>query len=141
MIGALTESSGTHRWHTMTLSASSFASPSYLFKNRFGVFYFRSRIPKTIQTKYQIKQTEIKKSLRTKDHRQALNYARRMWVQMEDSDYEQKLRELDNNIYDYEENLELQKRLLNKFKRVRDDGHSDEKKRLRMIQNKKRLIG
>ena len=59
--------------------------PSYLFQNRFGVYYFRCRIPNDVRKEYHSKKTEIRKSLRTKDYRTALNCARRLWVQMDDN--------------------------------------------------------
>ena len=59
--------------------------PSYLFQNRFGVYYFRCRIPNDVKKEYHSNKTEIRKSLRTKDFRTALNCARRLWVQMTDN--------------------------------------------------------
>jgi hypothetical protein len=40
-------------------------SPSYLHKNRYGIFHFRCRIPSSIREKYNLKKVEVRKSLRT----------------------------------------------------------------------------
>ena len=78
-IGAL---GGTHRWYTMSC-----ASPIFISQNRFGTYYFRCRIPQCIKSKYQTTKAEVKKSLGTKDYRQAINSARRLWVTMIDNDF------------------------------------------------------
>lgn len=62
-------------------------SPVFIFQNRFGTYYFRCRIPKSIKNEYQTKKAEIRRSLSTKDYRTALNSARRLWVNMIDNDF------------------------------------------------------
>ena len=63
------------------------ASPVFIFQNRFGTYYFRCRIPKHIKNNYQTTKTEVRRSLATKDYRQAINSARRLWVTMIDNDF------------------------------------------------------
>lgn len=64
-----------------------YASPTFLFQNRFGTYYFRCRIPQSVKSKYQTKKAEVRKSLSTKDYRTALELARRLWVHMFDNDF------------------------------------------------------
>ncbi len=73
--------------HTGGTQMGSYA-PSYLFKNRFGIYYFRVRIPKRIRAQHNIHKTEIKKSLRTKNRAEALCLARNWWVEMARTDYQ-----------------------------------------------------
>lgn len=87
--------------HTGGTQMGSYA-PSYLFKNRFGIFYFRVRIPKRIREQHNLHKTEIKKSLRTKNRSEALCLARNWWVEMARTDYETMmagLQEVEDAIY------------------------------------------
>jgi hypothetical protein len=98
------------------------SSPSYLFKNRFGIYYFRCRIPDDIRNTYHINKIEIRKSLGTKNYRDALQRARRVWVQMVDSDYMQKLREIDRG----SEEIDEGERLLSIFNEIQQNGFKEE---------------
>jgi len=64
--------------------------PSYLTSSRHGVYYFQIRIPQERQFLYSGR-TLFRKSLRTKNHRDALYLAQRWWLRMKESnfDYEQ----------------------------------------------------
>jgi len=53
----------------------SFNSPSYLYRNRHGVFYFRVVIPKGLRHYFTHKR-EIKRSLRTENMHVAIKLAR-----------------------------------------------------------------
>ncbi len=61
-------------------------SPSYLHKNRYGIFHFRCRIPISIRKKYDLKKVEIRKSLGTGNRAEALRLSRIMWVKLEQSE-------------------------------------------------------
>jgi hypothetical protein len=58
-------------------------APSYLWKNRYGVFYFRLIIPSEKCYKHHLKR-EIKKSLRTTNRQEAIAKARVLKVQLDD---------------------------------------------------------
>ena len=62
-------------------------SPSYLHKNRYGIFHFRCRIPISIRKEYNLKKVEIRKSLGTGNRTEALRLSRILWVEMEKTDY------------------------------------------------------
>lgn len=57
----------------------SFSSPTYLYCNRHGVFYFRVVIPVEFR-KYFIHKREIKRSLKTENKHLALKLARKYMV-------------------------------------------------------------
>lgn len=78
-------------------------SPSYLHKNRYGIFHFRCRIPISIRKKYDLKKVEIRKSLGTGNRTEALRLSRIMWVKLEQSDY---------IMNDFEADMERHDRLL-----------------------------
>ena len=59
-------------------------APAYLWKNRFGVFYFRLIIPPETCYKHGLKR-EVKKSLRTTNRQQAIALARTLKVQLEET--------------------------------------------------------
>jgi hypothetical protein len=63
-------------------------TPSYLFKNRFGIYYFRVRVPSHLKQKHGIIKTEIRKSLRTSNRSEALAYARKMWVSLSEKEFQ-----------------------------------------------------
>ena len=93
-------------------------APSYLFKNRFGIYYFRVRIPKRIREQHDLHKTEIKKSLRTKNRSEALCLARNWWVEMARTDYETvmaDLQEVENAIYREDKLLAEGRALLKKL--------------------------
>ncbi|WP_028582314.1 site-specific integrase [Desulfogranum japonicum] len=99
--------------------------PSYVFKNRFGVFHFRARIPKDIREKYHIKKEVIQKSLRTKDQRTAMNLARVLWVKMSENNW---LDEIEDKCAQDEQELAKGRRLyheLNKIANRTDSLQSD----------------
>ena len=52
--------------------------PSYLAQNVFGVYYFRIAVP--LKVRKIIGKRELRKSLRTKNRKQAISLARRMAV-------------------------------------------------------------
>ncbi len=60
---------------------------SYLFLSRHGIYYFRCRIPLDIRRKYNIRQSEIRKSLHTSNRREAIRKAMRMWVEYSDNNF------------------------------------------------------
>lgn len=60
------------------------SAPSYITKNRLGIFYFQYVIPSIIYHPINIQKKKVfRKSLRTRDRRQALRMARIMWLIME----------------------------------------------------------
>lgn len=92
--------------------------PSYLFKNRFGVFHFRARIPENVRTRYQLTKKVIQKSLNTKNRREALDLARRWWVKMTDIDW---ILDLERKIEIYDEKLLEGRRIHSELKAITDD--------------------
>jgi hypothetical protein len=54
--------------------------PSYLHKNRWGIYHFRMSVPKNQRDK--VGKTEIKKSLKTRDPRLALHRVRIMTTEL-----------------------------------------------------------
>lgn len=63
--------------------------PSYLHRNRYGIYYFRSRIPTNIRKKYSLKQAEIRRSMKTTNRSLALSRARSFWVYLEQNEWQQ----------------------------------------------------
>lgn len=55
-------------------------SPTYLIRNRFGIYYFRIRIPKDIKHFYPNNKQELKRSLNTDSRRKAERRARNFWL-------------------------------------------------------------
>ncbi len=55
--------------------------PSYLRRSRHGIYYFRMAVPRALQEKWR-GATEIKRSLGTKDLRQALLLARNLAISL-----------------------------------------------------------
>jgi len=53
-------------------------TPSNIFKNRIGIYYFRDRVPYGLKQKHGITKTEIRKSLRTSNRSEALSCSRKM---------------------------------------------------------------
>ncbi len=60
--------------------------PSYVSKSRHGIYYFRCRIPLSVRNKYNLSKAEIKKSLHTSNHSDAVKKARRLWIELIDED-------------------------------------------------------
>ena len=60
-------------------------SPSYITRNRFGIFIFQWRVPQALRRRQPHLPQLIRRSLRTRDRRVALREARRLIVAMEDS--------------------------------------------------------
>ena len=63
-------------------------SPSYITKNRLGIYILQVRVPSNILLARPSTKPIIRKSLRTRNRRVALRHARRMIVQMEESNFE-----------------------------------------------------
>ena len=56
--------------------------PRYLFKNRFGIYYFRIRISEAVRTSSGVTRAELRYSLRTRNRSTAIFLARKAWVAM-----------------------------------------------------------
>ena len=92
--------------------------PSYLFKNRFGVFHFRARIPENIRARYQLSKKVFQKSLNTKNRREALDLARRWWVKMTDIEW---ILDLERKIEIHDEKLLEGRRIYYELKAITED--------------------
>ncbi len=64
---------------------------SYLVKNRLGIFYLQLRIPKHIRDNDPELKPLVRKSLRTRNRREALRLARKLVVWMEDNDFQKNI--------------------------------------------------
>jgi len=64
------------------------SSPSYLTKNRFGVFILQVRVPVRIRQNRPDVKPLIQRSLRTRNRREALRSARKIVVWMEDNEFD-----------------------------------------------------
>jgi len=74
-----------------------FKNPSYITKNRLGIYYFQLRVPKQFCQNNPHLPPLIRKSLGTRNRREALRLARKMVVLMENTDYRQTLSAIDEN--------------------------------------------
>ncbi len=90
----------------------SFSNPSYLYQSRHDIYYFRVRIPKFIQNKYHISRKEFRNSLKTRCYSTALSKARRLWVELEDTDYMMKPEGHERELWEENEGRKLLKELL-----------------------------
>ena len=61
-----------------------FKAPSYLWKNRFGIFYFRVVIPEDLCYVHNLKR-DVRKSLHTTNRKEALSLARVLKVQFDEA--------------------------------------------------------
>lgn len=64
---------------------------SYVVKNRLGIYYLQLRIPKHIRDNRPDLKPPIRKSLRTRNRRDALRFARKLVVWMEDNDFQKSI--------------------------------------------------
>jgi len=89
-------------------------NPTYLFKSRHGIYYCRVRIPLSIKKQYNTPCNEVKRSLRTRNYSEALKGARRLWVELERTDFtmNDKCQELEQAQRDSSEGRQLLKRFL-----------------------------
>ena len=62
-------------------------NPSYITKNRLGIYIFQYRIPKHIRDFHPNLKKLIRKSLKTRNRQEALRLARKLAVMMEDKNY------------------------------------------------------
>ncbi len=78
------------------------SAPTYLVKNHNQIYYFRFVIPKDLQHHFPNHKREIRKSLKTRNRRYALQEARKLWVAMQTN-----IDEIESEIDDLEEGLIL----------------------------------
>ncbi len=97
-------------------------SPSYLFQNQFGVYYFRCRIPISIRREFNLPKTEIKKSLRVTNRREALQLARILWVDMAKNKFmsKEEYNDISNDIHKQDEMLVTGRELLSELNKIHD---------------------
>ncbi len=88
-------------------------NPTYLYKSRHGIFYLRVRIPLSVKKQYNTAKNEIKRSLNTRNYSVALKAARRLWVELEKTDYT--MNDLDIEIETFEQNAYEGRQLLKRF--------------------------
>jgi len=60
-------------------------NPTYLLRSKEGIYYFRLRLPIGLRSMYPRLPSEVRRSLKTRDHRSALDHARRLWCAMSGS--------------------------------------------------------
>ena len=95
--------------------------PSYLTKNRFGIYYLQLRVPLHIRQNRPGCQKLIRKSLRTRNRREALRLARRLVVWMEQNKYE-KLDEWEAQLRDEDMRLHVGLPIFHKLQQVEAAG-------------------
>ena len=87
-------------------------NPSYLCQSRHGIYYFRTRIPLCIKSRYSTTKNEVKKSLNTLSVVVARKEARRLWVVMEDTDYMMNIDEIEQQQQESNDGKQLLKKFL-----------------------------
>lgn len=95
--------------------------PSYITKNRFGIFYLQLRIPLHIRQNRPDCQALIRKSLRTRNRHEALRLARRLVVWMEQNNYE-KLDEWEAKLRDEDKHLHVGLPIFRKLEQIEATG-------------------
>jgi len=126
---------------------TSFSIPSYLYRSRHGIFYFRIRIPLFIQKKYHSNRREFRKSLNTRTLSSALDKSRRLYVTMEDTDYMMKQNQ-EIELFEENEGRKILREFLIAEIKSQDEGYftdyNDDSELdvffLTLSQNKKRLL-
>jgi hypothetical protein len=90
-------------------------NPSYLSLSRHGIYYFRCRIPLETKKQYNISKNEVRKSLHTSNHGEALRKARRLWVEMAYNNIEEMYADIEH----HDEMLKRGRELYNELQQIR----------------------
>jgi integrase len=99
-----------------------FKTPSYITKNRLGIYYFQLRIPKQFCQNHPHLPSLIRKSLGTRNRREALRLARKLVVLMENNDYLQGLSSIEKEAGKHDDLFHRGKPLFEKLQRLEEGG-------------------
>ncbi|MDD2725589.1 MAG: site-specific integrase [Methylovulum sp.] len=99
-----------------------FNPPSYITKNRLGIYYFQLRVPKQFCQNNPHLPPLIRKSLGTRNRREALRLARQMVVLMENNNYLQVVSSIDMEADKNNQLFHIGKPLFEELERLKDEG-------------------
>lgn len=99
-----------------------FKTPSYITKNRLGIYYFQLRVPKPFCQNNPHLPPLIRKSLGTRNRGEALRLARKMVVLMENNDYLQNLSAIDDLANKHNDLFHRGKLLFETLERLEKEG-------------------
>ena len=97
--------------------------------SRNGIWYFNYRIPTSVRNRYSIKKLFIRKSLRTKNIREAVKRSREYWVLVMDDETNYKMNKIDQmeqKIAAHADRLSIGRKVLQEYKQTMEHGDSAE---------------